>query len=152
MRPKKTLRRAQSNVDVEDAEEAAATPPRPRPQAGAGGSPSSQRCVEDDYGRFHGPMILGAEILPGPIGSLPDIGRIPADPGAQLAEALAGDVEGPRLVLEALTPLVHREEDEQRPWPEREKHACGALDGGVVQMKGHGTKLEDHHVQRRWQV
>lgn len=46
--------------------------------------------IEDDYGRFHGPMILGAEILPGPIGSLPDIGRIPADPGAQLAEALAG--------------------------------------------------------------
>ena len=42
-------------------------------------------------------------------------------------ESLPWDVEGARLVLEALAPLVHREEDEQRPRVEGEQHARRAL-------------------------
>ena len=68
------------------------------------------------------------------------------------AKPLARLIEGAWLVLEALAPLGHGEEDEERAWAEREEHARRALDRRVVQVECHRTEFQDHHVQGRRQV
>ena len=68
------------------------------------------------------------------------------------AQPLARLVQRAWLILVPLAPLVHGEEDEERPRPQGEEHACSTLDGAQLQVERHRTELEDHHVQRCRQV